>query len=89
MKITIEIPDEVAEELKAHWPDLGRGILEAVAAEGYRQEAIGRSDVEALLGLYYDEANAFLRERGCYSYMTLKEFDEAAAVARRSTKRAK
>jgi hypothetical protein len=89
MKITIEIPDEVAKELQAAWPDLGRGILEAVAVEGYRREVLGRSDVEALLGLYYDEANALLRERGCLSYMTPEEIDEAADVARRTTRRSK
>jgi hypothetical protein len=87
MKLTIEIPDEVAEELKRKWPDLERGILEAVAVEGYRQEILGRSDVEALLNLYYDEANQLLRSRGCQSYMTLEEFNEAADVASRTTKK--
>lgn len=87
MNITIQIPNEVASELQAKWPDLARGILEAVAVEGYRQEAIGRSDVEVLLGLHYTEANALLRARGCYSYMTPEEIEEAAAVVKRTARK--
>jgi hypothetical protein len=49
MQIAVELPDDIAEILKAAWRDLPRGVLEAVAVEGYRGGAPSRHEVGRLL----------------------------------------
>jgi hypothetical protein len=46
MKITVELPDDVARH-----PDPGREALEALAMEGYRSEALSHHQAARLLGL--------------------------------------
>jgi hypothetical protein len=36
MQLAIEVPEDIAEELRAKWKDLSRHSLEAIALEGYR-----------------------------------------------------
>ena len=86
MNITLELPDEVAVQLQTKWSNLERGILEAIAVEGYRQELLGRSDVEMLLDIPYHKANQLLRERGCRTYITPEEFELAAVSARKTSR---
>jgi predicted HTH domain antitoxin len=66
MQISVELPDDVAEILRAAWRDLPRGVLEAVALEGYRGGALGRDEVARLLGLSLWDTEAFLKERQAY-----------------------
>ena len=66
MRISVELPDDVAEILKAAWRDLPRGVLEAVAVEGYRDGALNRNEVARLLGLSFWDTEAFLKERQAY-----------------------
>ena len=66
MQIAVELPDDIAAILKAAWRDLQRGVLEAVAVEGYRGGALSRSAVGRLLGLSFWDAEAFLKERQAY-----------------------
>jgi len=66
MQISVELPDDIAEILKAAWSDLPRGVLEAVAVEGYRGGALCRDEVGRLLGLSFWDAEAFLKERQAY-----------------------
>ena len=40
MNVAIELPEDIAKQLKAAWQDMPRRALEAVAAGGYRSEAI-------------------------------------------------
>lgn len=87
MNINITVPDRVATKLLSKWTDLECGILEAVAVEGYRQELLGRSDVEVLLDIPYHKANQLLRERGCRTYMTTEEVERATLNARETTKK--
>lgn len=65
MKITIEIPDDTAKDLREKWPDLQRGILEAIAVEGYKAEALSIGDVGMLLNMGIEERAKFLHDRGC------------------------
>ena len=66
MRISVELPDDVTEILKAAWRDLPRGVLEAVALEGYRDGALSRDQVGRLLGLSLWDTEAFLKERQAY-----------------------
>lgn len=66
MQIAINLPEDVAEILKAAWRDLPRGVLKAVAVESYRARALSRDEVGRLLGLSFWDAEAFLKERQAY-----------------------
>jgi predicted HTH domain antitoxin len=61
MQVTVEVPDEVAEQLgrKAEMP---RRILEALALEGYRGGRLSRGQVSELLGLSFCDTEMFLKD---------------------------
>jgi hypothetical protein len=50
MKVTIQIPDELARDLAARGGDLSRRALEAFAVEEYRNGHLTRPAVRRLLG---------------------------------------
>jgi predicted HTH domain antitoxin len=52
-----------------------RGILEAVALEGYREGALTRGQVGRLLGLSFWETEGFLKERQAYLAYTEEDFE--------------
>ena len=63
MKLTLELPDEIEETLRARWSNLPRHALEALAVEAYRSEALTASQVQELLGLASRrETDQFLKQ---------------------------
>jgi len=67
MQVAIELPEDIAEGLRAKWKDLPRHALEAIALEGYRSGALTESQVRRVLGFETRlEVNSFLREHGIY-----------------------
>jgi hypothetical protein len=40
MNVSIELPDDIAQQLETTWQDMPRGVLEAIAVEGYRSKAL-------------------------------------------------
>ena len=66
MNVAVDLPEEIAEQLKAAWGDLPRGALEAIVAEGYRCGALTRGQVASMLNLSLWETEALLRERQAY-----------------------
>ena len=50
MQLAIELPEDIAEDLRAKWKDLPRHALEAIALEGYRSGALTESQVRRVLG---------------------------------------
>jgi predicted HTH domain antitoxin len=92
MQITLELPEDIAKHLENTWRDLSRGILEAVAVEAYREEALTRDQVGRLLGLSFWETEAFLKERQAYLAYTegdleqdRRDLDRLAHEARRQS----
>ena len=80
MTITLEIPDDLAEELIPPGQDLARAVLEAVALEGYRSGKFTQAQVRRLLG--YEtrmEVDGFLKEHGVYLEYTMDELEEDSA----------
>ncbi len=61
MNVTVSIPDKLAGPL-AERADLSRQVLEALAIESYRQEALSLGQVAEMLDLSIDETNAFLKK---------------------------
>jgi predicted HTH domain antitoxin len=58
MKITVELPDDVAQR-----PDPGREALEALAIEGYRSGALTHYEASHLLQLSRLEFEGLLKRR--------------------------
>jgi len=62
--VAIEIPDDLERQLKASWSDLPR-VLEAVALEAYRSEALTPAQIGRLLGMASRwDVEEFLRSAG-------------------------
>lgn len=77
MQVAIELPEDIAEDLRAKWKDLPRHALEAVALEGYRSGALTESQVRRVLGFETRlEVNSFLRDRGAYYNYAPSEIDQ-------------
>ncbi|MDQ2800148.1 MAG: UPF0175 family protein [Armatimonadota bacterium] len=74
--ITIELPDPIRETLEAEKPELPHFILEAIAVEGYRQEALSRGQVGELLGLDYWQTEVFLKKHGAYLHYDIQDFEQ-------------
>jgi predicted HTH domain antitoxin len=72
VKITVELPDDVARR-----PDPGREALEALAIEGYRSGALTHHEASQLLRLSRLEFDAFLKARniGDHAY-DLEDFEQ-------------
>ena len=60
VRITIDIPDEIAGQLAARGPELSRTALEALALEEFRLGTLNQHQVGRLLGLSRMEAEDFL-----------------------------
>ena len=58
MKITVDLPDDVAQR-----PDPGREALEALAIEGYRSGALTHYEASQLLHVSRLEFDALLKSR--------------------------
>jgi len=77
MQLAIELPEDIAEDLRAKWKDLPRHALEAIALEGYRSGALTESQVRRVLGFETRlEVNSFLRDRGVYYNYSPSELDQ-------------
>lgn len=74
--ITIELPDPIRDLLQAQSKELPRFILEAIAVESYRQEALSPGQVGELLGLDYWQAEAFLKKHGAYPLYDLQDLEQ-------------
>ena len=77
MRITINIPDEIASQFVPYGQDLSRVALEALAVEGYRTERLSESEIRQLLGFETRmEVHAFLKEHGAYLHYSLADLEQ-------------
>ena len=85
MQITIEIPDEVAQQLDQTEDNLSRRLLEVIIADAYSNGKISTAEVRQFLQLPSRlAAHAFLKQMGVYlnydeaeleqDLQTIKEF---------------
>lgn len=84
MQVTIELPEDIAEGLQTKWRDVPRGVLEAIALEGYRSSSLTTEQVRRMLGygtrMQVDE---FLKRNGVYLEYTEEDFAHDAETSRR------
>ncbi len=72
MKITVELPDDVARR-----PDPGREALEALTIEGYRSGVLTHYEASQLLQLSHFEFDAFLKARNIDDHAyDLRDFEQ-------------
>ncbi len=74
--ITIELPDVIIKELETSPGGISRGVLEALALEGYRSQKLSRGEVRRLLGLTWHETEQFLARHGMVYHYTTEDLDE-------------
>lgn len=67
MNISIELPDEIADQIGNRWNDLPRRALEALVADACRENVISGPQAQEMLGLRSRlELDAFLRRSKVY-----------------------
>jgi predicted HTH domain antitoxin len=82
MLLSVEVPDEIAHSLRLEGPQCTRRHLEILALEGYRSGELSRGQVSELLGMGFDETEAFLKKHGADLGLTMEEFDQDSANLR-------
>jgi hypothetical protein len=84
--VTIELPDELAEEIRKSSGDIGRRMLEAFAVESYRSSALTGLQIQALLSLKDRfELDAFLKQAGVFREYTAEELNLDYEASRRAS----
>ena len=69
MRITIELPDDIAVRFESKWKDLPRAALESLALEAYRSRALTAVQLRRLLVFETRmEVDAFLKEHEISDY---------------------
>jgi len=82
VRITIEIPDDIAAHLAAKRPELSRTALEGLALEEFRLGTLNQHQVGHLLGLTRMQAEDFLaRHADLYDFDPSELRREAQALA--------
>jgi hypothetical protein len=76
MNLTLRIPDDLVQRLRAGGDDISRRALEALAVEEYRAGRLTRPELRRLLGFgTRAELDGFLKGRGIDESMTIEEFE--------------
>ena len=84
MQITLELPDEIAGELK----DLPRALLESFALEGYRSGKLTEEQVRKILGYGTRmQVDGFLKEHGVHLNSTIEDLDRDTETSREFSSR--
>jgi len=82
MTITVEIPEELVNQLAPRGQDPGRAALEALALEGYRSDRLTEADIRLLLGLdTVLEVHGFLKAHGAFLPYTVEDLEHDREVA--------
>jgi Uncharacterised protein family (UPF0175) len=74
MQVTVDIPDDVAERLKAAGGDLSRRALDAFALEEYKRGQLTKSELRRLLGFATRDAlDGFLKAHDVFEPYSLDD----------------
>ena len=76
MKITLELPEDIVQELRSKWKDLPRAALESLALEAYRSRVLTAAQLRRLLRFETRmQVDAFLKEHEVYDF-TAADFEQ-------------
>jgi predicted HTH domain antitoxin len=76
IKITVQIPAEVAALFGDSPRKMARQLLEQAAVEGYRSNMLSRGNVSKMLGLDWSETEEFLAQHHCERHYDLQDLEE-------------
>lgn len=84
MEVLLQVPDDIAERLRARSEDLPRRALESLAAESCRAGILTSAEVQRMLGFETRmETDGFLKKWGCYLDYSEEDFQRDAETLRR------
>jgi len=76
MQITLELPEDIVQELRSKWKDLSLAALESLALEAYRSYPLTAAQLRRLLGFETRmQVDAFLKEHEVYDF-TAADFEQ-------------
>lgn len=76
MNTSIELPDEIADQIGSRWSDLPRRALESLVADAYRESVISGPQAQQMLGLSSRlELDAFLKRARVFLDYTEDDLD--------------
>jgi predicted HTH domain antitoxin len=78
MTVSVDLPDLIAAQLHLDGKQGQRRALEMLALEGYRAGELSRGQVGELLGLEFNETEAFLKNHNAFIPLTIEEFQRSA-----------
>ena len=82
MRITLDLPEDLARHFAADAEGLSRAALEALAIEGVRSGKLTTGQVRRALGFRTRyEVDGFLKERGVYLPLTVNDVRRDAETA--------
>lgn len=82
MQITLDLPDEIAQQL-APGRDPARAALEAIVLEAVRDHRLSEHQAAALLGMSRYELDGFLKQHEVWLDYSIEEFQRERAVGER------
>lgn len=84
MKVSLEVPESLAERLSGSAEDLSRAALEALTVEAYRQRRINGLELRQLLGIETRiEMDQFLKSYSVPLDYTIDDFEAESATSSR------
>jgi len=88
VNVAIEIPDDIGRVLAAQAGGVSRAVLEAVAIEAYRSNAITSAQVQQMLGMRSRwETESFLRRAEAYHDYTMDDLERDITAIRDASRR--
>jgi predicted HTH domain antitoxin len=83
MQITIELPDDIANQLQLQPANISRRVLELIAADNYRQGRIGAAEVRQMLNFSSRwETYDFLKREKAYLPYTENDLEQDVKAIR-------
>lgn len=77
MQITIELPEDIGNQLQQNWQNLPQKILEAIALEAYRSGIMTTAQIQELLKFSSRwETEQFLKQNHAYIDYTEEDLEQ-------------
>jgi len=83
MRITLELPDKIAQQLAEVGQDLSRAALEALVLEAYRARRLSEDQAAELLRLDPYELDGFLKQHGVWLDYSIEDFEREQVLGER------
>jgi predicted HTH domain antitoxin len=77
MQLSVELPDLIARSLRLDGPRSNQRALEMLALEGYREGELSRGQVSEMLGMEFNETEAFLKCHSAMPGFTVADYDRS------------